>query len=234
MSKKSFTPATPSDAAEESGDTGDVGRRRYADQAYDALESMIATLRLKPGAPIVEAQLIELTGLGRTPTREALMRLVSCGLITQQPRRGLQVSEIRLAEHLDLIEARRALERLIAATAARRAAPHQRKDLLACAEAMTAAAARGELHGYMSADQALDRVIHAACRNPAAIAAVIPMAIQCRRFWYAYQHQGDMALGAQLHLTLAQAIAQGEPDVATLACEALMDYLRGFAQAVIA
>ena len=221
----------PADAGDEAGDTG---KRRYADQAYDALESMISTLVLKPGTPIVEAQLIELTGLGRTPTREALMRLVSCGLITQQPRRGLQVSEIRLAEHLDLIEARRALERLIAATAARRAAPHQREDLLSCARAMVAAAEENALSSYMSADQSLDRVIHAACRNPAAVAAVIPMAIQCRRFWYAYQHQGDMPLGAQLHLTQAQAIAQGEPDAAAQASNALMDYLRGFAQAVIA
>jgi len=78
-------------------------KRRVADQAYDALEAMISTLALKPGAPIVEAELIERTGLGRTPTREALMRLVSNGLIVQQPRRGLRVSEIRLAEHLDLI-----------------------------------------------------------------------------------------------------------------------------------
>lgn len=94
---------------------GEPDKRRYADQAYDALESMIATLELRPGAPIVEAELIERTGLGRTPTREALMRLVASGLIVQQPRRGLLVSDIRLAEHLDLIEARRVLERLIAA-----------------------------------------------------------------------------------------------------------------------
>ena len=72
-----------------------------------------------PATVAVEAELIERTGLGRTPTREALMRLVSAGLIVQQPRRGLRVSDLQLAEHLDLIEARRALERLIAATSAR-------------------------------------------------------------------------------------------------------------------
>jgi len=211
----------------------DPDKRRVADQAYDAIESMIATLVLKPGAPIVEAELIERTGLGRTPTREALMRLVSNGLIVQLPRRGLRVSDIWLAEHLDLLEARRVLERLISATSARRAAPAQREALLACARSMVEASERDDLAAYMDADQALDRVNHAACRNPFAVAAVVPMVIQCRRFWYAYQHQGDIKEGARRHLLLAQAIADGELEPAQQASDALMDYLRQFAQAVI-
>ena len=39
---------------------------RAADQAYEAIEGLISTLRLEPGAPIVEAELVELTQLGRT------------------------------------------------------------------------------------------------------------------------------------------------------------------------
>ncbi|MDT8999830.1 GntR family transcriptional regulator [Paucibacter sp. APW11] len=202
--------------------------------AYDAIESMIATLVLKPGAPIVEAELIERTGLGRTPTREALMRLVANGLIVQLPRRGLLVSDIQLAEHLDLLEARRTLERLIAQTSARRATPPQREALQHCAADMAAAAKRGDLPGYMQADQALDHVNHQACRNTAAVAAVIPMVIQCRRFWYAYQHQGDIAEGARCHVLLADAIARGQADEAGAASDRLMDYLRQFAQQVIA
>jgi len=208
-------------------------KRRVADQAYDAVEAMIATLVLKPGAPIVESELIAQTGLGRTPTREALMRLVANGLIVQLPRRGLLVSDIQIAQHLDLLEARRVLERLIASTSARRATPPQREALLACADTMDAAAARSDLNAYMQADQALDRVNHAACRNAAAVAAVVPMVIQCRRFWVAYQHQGDMAEGARCHRALAQAIAAAKQDEAAAASDALMDYLRKFAQQVI-
>lgn len=209
-------------------------KRRVADRAYDAVESMIATLALKPGAPIVEAELIERTGLGRTPTREALMRLVANGLIVQLPRRGLLVSDIQLAEHLDLLEARRALERLIAGSAARRATPSQREALRQCAAAMGDTAGRGDLAGYMLADQALDRVAHAACRNAAAVAAVVPMVVQCRRFWYAYHHQGDIVEGALRHEALAGAIGAGDPDAAATASDALLDHLRDFARLVIA
>ena len=113
---------------------------RAADLAYDAIESMIVTLQLKPGAPIVEADLIEITGLGRTPLREALMRMSSNGLIVQMPRRGLIVKDIEAAEHMTLIETRRVIERLIATSAARRASPQLRKDIYACGEQMVAAA----------------------------------------------------------------------------------------------
>ena len=96
-------------------------KRRAADVAYDAIETMISTLQLEPGSPVVEADLADRTGLGRTPVREALLRMVSIGLIVQQPRRGLLVSNIDLADHLDVIQTRRVLESLIAGCSARRA-----------------------------------------------------------------------------------------------------------------
>ncbi|MET3134666.1 DNA-binding GntR family transcriptional regulator [Oxalobacteraceae bacterium GrIS 1.11] len=206
---------------------------RAADVAYDRIESMIVTLQLKPGAPVVEADLVDGTGLGRTPVREALMRMVSNGLIVQLPRRGLIVSDIEAAEHLTLIETRRVLERLIGASAARRASPPQRKAILASAQKMVLAAKKGDLNGYMAADQTLDHLTHAACRNPSAVAAVIPLVIKCRRFWYAFQHEGDIERGADCHLMLGAAIAAADPEAAMKGAEALTDYLESFARKVI-
>lgn len=209
-------------------------KRRQADQAYDAIETLIATLQLRPGAPVVEAELIQRISLGRTPTREALMRLVAQGLIVQLPRRGLLVSDLQLAEHLDLLEARRSLERLIACASARRATPAQRSALRACASQMAQAAREQDLEAYMRTDQALDRVNHAACRNRFAVGAVLPMVVQCRRFWYAYRHLGDIATGAHCHQYLAEAIASGDGEASAQASDHLIDYLHRFAQQVIA
>ena len=209
------------------------GKLRAADVAYDAIESMIVTLQLKPGMPIVEAELVELTGLGRTPLREALMRMSSNGLIVQLPRRGLIISDIDAAGHMTLIETRRVIERLIASSAARRATPHHRTEVLECADKMMLAAKQADLAEYMGADQALDHVIHEACRNPSAVAAVIPLIIKCRRFWYAFQHEGDIEEGARCHLLLAKAIAEGDEKQAEQAANGLMDYLESFARKVI-
>ena len=206
---------------------------RAADIAYDAIESMIVTLQLKPGTPIVESDLIELTGLGRTPLREALMRMSSNGLILQLPRRGLIISDIEAGEHITLIETRRVLERLIAFSAARRATPQHRIAMLACADKMILAAKKADLSEYMAADQALDHVIHEACRNQSAVAAVIPLVIKCRRFWYAFQHEGDIEESARCHMQLAKAIANNQEEQATKAADELMDYLDLFARKVI-
>ncbi len=206
---------------------------RAAETAYQAIEQLIATLKLEPGQAIVESDLVEMTGLGRTPLREALMRMVALGLIEQQPRRGLRVSEIRVAEHLTLIETRRVLERLIVQGAARWATPAQRSTLLAHAQAMVDAANAKDIEAYMLADQHLDEVIHQACRNTFAVQAVAPMIVQCRRFWYAYQYEGDLEAGAKAHLTLAEGIQDGNPEMALQGSEALMAYLSAFTRKVI-
>jgi DNA-binding GntR family transcriptional regulator len=208
-------------------------KRRAAEIAYDKIEALISKLTISPGSPVVEADLAEMTELGRTPVREALMRMVSMGLVQQQPRRGLIVSTINLAEHLDVLATRRVLERLIAACAARRATTEQRKALVACAREMVQAAQRGDLDDYMAADQALDHVAHEACRNPPAVNAVVPLVVQCRRFWYAYQHEGEMGEAADAHLRMAESIASADASAATADADLLMDYLERFARRVI-
>ena len=208
-------------------------KRRAADMAYDSIETMISTLQIEPGTPVVEAAIIESTGLGRTPVREALLRMVSIGLIVQQPRRGLLVSNIDLADHLDVIQTRRVLESLIAACSARRATAKQRKDIVLCAEKMVKAAARGNLNEYMRADHELDQVNHQASHNHSAVKCVVPLIVQCRRFWYAYQHEGEIAEGARAHMQLAEGIASGNEAAAVAGANQLMDYLEQFARRVI-
>ncbi len=208
-------------------------KRRAADLAYDAIETMMSTMQLEPGSPIVEAELAERTGMGRTPVREALLRMISIGLIVQQPRRGLLVSNIDLAEHLDVIQTRRVLENLVAACAARRASAAQRKEIVQCAEKMVAAAERGNLDEYMRWDHELDVVIHTASRNRSAVKCVTPLIVQCRRFWYAYQHAGEISEGARAHLELAQGIATGDEAAAITGANRLMDNLEDFAKRII-
>lgn len=208
-------------------------KRRAADVAYDTIETMISTLQLEPGSPVVEAEIVERTGLGRTPVREALLRMISIGLIEQQPRRGLLVSHIDLAEHLDVLQTRRALEVLIAGCSARRATSVQRQEILRCAERMVAAAAKGKLDDYMRADHELDVANHRASQNKSAVKAVVPLIVQSRRFWYAYQHAGEISEGAKAHLALAKGISTGDEAAAIQGANQLLDYLERFARRVI-
>ena len=57
--------------------------------------------------------------------------------------------------------------------------------------------------------------------------------VQCRRFWYAYQHEGEIVEGADAHLALAQGISTGDEAAAVAGAHRLMDYLERFARRVI-
>src|SRR5689334_4737953 len=100
--------------------------RSLTDLAYAHLEEMIVTLKLKPGATVSEGELSVMTGIGRTPIREALQRLSREKLVNILPRRGIVVTEINAGNQMKLLEVRRELERLVARSAARRATDEER------------------------------------------------------------------------------------------------------------
>ena len=59
-----------------------------ADIAYAAIEEMIVSRQLMPGAMISEGQIGEDLGMGRTPVREAISRLKHIGFVEVHPRRA--------------------------------------------------------------------------------------------------------------------------------------------------
>lgn len=199
-----------------------------ADQAYDLLEARIVTLALPPGAVLSEAALRAELGLGRTPVREALQRLAADRLVRILPRRGMLVAGINLADHLALLDTRRVLDRLIAERAARNATAEQRTDLRQCATRLAAAAQAADLAAFLRQDQVADRLLAAAAQNPFAADAVRPLHTHCRRFWYAYRAQGDLAHSASCHTDLLQAVVSGAVAKAGAASDALVDYLVTF------
>ncbi len=203
-------------------------RSSLSDRAYRQLEKMIVTLQLQPGSVVTEGELGARLGIGRTPLREAIQRLALQRLVTTLPRRGLVVSEINLTDHLGVLETRRVLDRLLAAGAARRATPEERRRLKACATLMTGAAGADDLAEYMRLDQELDQLLAAAAHNHAASNAIAPLHIHCRRFWYLYRHQGDLPRAAGYHAALVDAVVEVDEERAAEASDTLMRYLEEF------
>jgi DNA-binding GntR family transcriptional regulator len=206
-------------------------RSSLADRAYAELEEMIATLELRPGSIVTEGELSARLGIGRTPLREAIQRLAALRLVTTLPRRGLAVSEVNLTDHLGVLETRRVLDRLIARGAARRALPQERERLGAFAALMEDAAAAGDTDRFMVLDQEFDQLMALACHNPAAVNALAPLHVHCRRFWYLYKHKEDLQRSARLHEELISAVVEANEERATRASDELMRYLEDFTRA---
>ncbi len=204
-----------------------------AEKAYKIVEEMIVTLELPPGSAFSEAELSERIGIGRTPLREALQRLINDGLVSAMPRRGMVVTEINIVQHLALLETRRVLDRLLSTRAARRATPEQRECLKACAAAMEQATKVGDISKFMHLDRQFDEILEAAARNPFAARADAPLHAHCRRFWYFYQNNGDLRQAADSHTALMNAVANGNEQAAITASDKLLDYLELFTRSAL-
>lgn len=79
-------------------------------QVEDKLRGAIASGRFQPGQRLVERELCELIGVGRTSIREALRQLEAEGLVLTIPHRGPAVSTITSAEAGELYAVRALLE----------------------------------------------------------------------------------------------------------------------------
>ncbi len=203
-----------------------------ADQAYAALEERIVTLRLKPGDFLSEYALAAQLGLGRTPIREALQRLVREGLVSVLPRRGILVSTTEPAQQLLVLEVRRELERLLSRRAAERASNAQRQAFRIIGEGMTAASGQNDDLAFMRLDRALNILVSEAAHNEYAASAMRLINGHSRRFWYQhYKQAADLPLCARLHAEQARAIAAGDSVAAALASDRLIDYTETFTRA---
>lgn len=109
------------------------------DQAYAMIRRAIIRLDLQPGSLIDETALSHQLGLGRTPIREALQRLMHEGLVAVFPRRGMMVAPVSLMDFQHLVQARMVWEPNIARLAAQNGAA-ETWDLLEAALAETPAA----------------------------------------------------------------------------------------------
>ena len=85
---------------------------KIAQSAYDVLRHEILHGALIPGERLRAADLRERYSLGLTPIREALMRLASEGMVTNEVNRGARVRAVTLAELHDLMQTRREIEAL--------------------------------------------------------------------------------------------------------------------------
>ncbi len=204
------------------------------DLAYAQLEELIVTLKLEPGRVVSEAELSELTGIGRTPIREALQRLAREKLVSILPRRGVLVTEINVGSQLRLLEVRRELERLTARLAARRAMQQERKRFVELAREFERSAKANDDTTFMRTDREFNSLCSEAAHNDFASGAMTLMHSLSRRFWYIhYRQAADMPLTAKLHADIARAIADGDEERAAKASERLLDEIEKFTRETV-
>ncbi|MFD5079898.1 GntR family transcriptional regulator [Streptomyces sp. NPDC058371] len=103
---------------------------RQSTRVYELVREEILDWRLAPGTVLTETDVAERVGASRTPSREALARLVREGLVRTLPGRGVMVTEVSVDGVAQLFQMREALETYAARLAARNGDPVVFGDLL--------------------------------------------------------------------------------------------------------
>ena len=103
-----------------------------SDIAYKFIRKRILDGKYPPGYPLMTEDLAKVTGVSRTPVRDALRQLETDGLVSIRPNRGARVKQVDLNEFREICELRLALETYAAGLAARNRTPVELQEMRAC------------------------------------------------------------------------------------------------------
>ncbi len=186
------------------------------EQAYIALRQKIVRLDFAPGDVLRENELQESLGLGRTPIREALLRLQREHFVTVIPRRGMFVSGIEVEELSMLFETRAVLEPYAARLAALRGTPAQWDDMEATLEQTGNTGLDDE--AQLALDRRCHEIIWTASGNRFLLDTLDMLYAQSDRLWHLYLSDvADMQHAVDEHQAILAALRSGDGDtVATL------------------
>lgn len=148
--------------AERLPETTRDGSRRLSqtDNAYVCLKRMIISGEISPADRIDANKLVDVLGFGRTPVREALLRLQTQGIVRVVPKRGVQIVMLSADDITELYQVISAVEieavRLL--TMIKPAIDHLDK-LTAASERMIKAAEADKREDWILADEDFHRTL---------------------------------------------------------------------------
>ena len=142
-----------------------------------AIETDILAGRLAPASRLGITETAARYGVGATPLREALSRLVARGLVSAEDRRGFKVTAISRADLADIVLIRQAVEREALRISMQEGDAAWEADILSALHKLRRGIA-ADPRAFREGDAAFDALhksfhasLIAACRSPRLIAA---------------------------------------------------------------
>lgn len=203
-----------------------IKRKTKAEIATDKIEAAIVNCELQPGTVIVEADLTEWLGLGRTPVREALVSLSSANLI-RLSRGGVVIPELNAHTMLKLLELREPIEKLCLAKAVERFDTNDQAEF----ERLHSTLERIEtpqMDAFMEVLWDIHRAIAKASQNEFIHSALKTTQCLSRRYWRYFASDEDQTKAMKIYLAMLKSLMLKDQATALEQSENLMMYLRDF------
>lgn len=184
------------------------------ERVYRTIRERIIRLELTPGALLVESNLANELGTGRTPVREALKMLACENLVMIVPQRGIYVSEITLTDLQEIAELRVEIESLSARLTAQRITREQLEDLRRLSSRL-ASVSPGDNETLMEIDREFHLSLAKAAGNKHLSSVQSSLYDKSLRLWrLAMPRIGFLATYVERHEELLDAIEYGNLEAA--------------------
>ena len=211
-------------------------RETRAGRSTRRLREAILTLRLRPGARLVERDLVGKLGASRTAVRTALQSLEAEGLVVRGRRGVFSVATLSPDEARQIYEVRAALEPAMARQFVSRATDAEVAALGEAVARAEAAARDGNGPAYVDAYRAFYAVLLAGSGN--AIARQIIEMLEARITWLRHLTTQRAPRARQLRTAsllrgIFTAVKQRKPDLAGRRCAAFVARSEKFALEVM-
>jgi DNA-binding GntR family transcriptional regulator len=202
---------------------------RSEEISYDRLRAAIAAGELMPSQRLIESELAQNLGVGRSAIRTALARLAQENIVERMPNRGARVRRISEKEAVEILEARMALEGIAARYAALNATDADIARLRAILDDMAQRTPDGRAIAYTETNARFHREILRIADHGTAAALVETLRSRYAQYQFRVsEHPRDPDSRLEQHSAIANAIARRDPEGAEQAMrEHLRDVLPG-------
>lgn len=151
---------------DQASDSVEEVEQTIADSTYLRLRESIIRTELPPGMPLRESELMKRLDTGRTPIREALLRLQNEGFVVVIGRRGTFVSQINISDLASIYEMRLRLEPWATRLAAERFNDKERDEARGLIQALEHIETGGSHEALLELDWRIHKFVYRCSKNP--------------------------------------------------------------------
>jgi DNA-binding GntR family transcriptional regulator len=152
---------------------------RASDIAYDKIRQFVLSGHAEPGEQLTEEQLARISGVSRTPVREAVRRLENELLIVRSDSKRLFVADWSADDIDEMFVLRGMLEGHAASRAARNITARQLEEIARISDLLDEAVSANppDVAAFLAHNRAFHDIILEAARSPR-LSAMLPMLIE--------------------------------------------------------
>ena len=218
---------------------GKAGKSPLVEAAYEQIYQKITTFEFEPGQLLEEKKLVEEINIGRTPIREALLRLVNDMMVESYHNKGFVVRPILLQNTKAVFESLRIFEHGVADLAVRHEVSHFLGMMSEANQEIKKAVENNDIMALAEANQKYHMNFAFCSYNEYLIQALKTVRYEAKRLAFlSYSHEINSSASLKTHYISVTDEHEGiiqaiESRDATLIKEIIDQHIKAFQQRII-